>query len=142
MAQQGQSTMNQPVATPGAGFAIFAGVMMVIMGLFEAFQGLAAIINDSFFLVGPNYTYNIDVSDWGWVHLILGVVVMFAGMAVFSGKTWARVIGIILAILSAVANFLWIPYYPFWSILIIGIDLAIVWGLANFTEDEASRGDY
>jgi hypothetical protein len=123
------------------GLAAFAGAVMLIVGIFQAFSGLAALFNDEFFVVGPNYTYDVDVTAWGWIHLILGVVVAFAGISVYSGATWARSVGIVLAILSAVANFLFIPYYPVWTVLIIALDIAVIWALAVYgTEQAQARG--
>jgi uncharacterized membrane protein len=137
MAQQ--ATMNQQSSpqqydnrSSAAGWATFAGVIMILVGVFQAFQGLAALINDDIFFVGVNYVYSIDVTTWGWVHLVLGIFVAIAGYSIFSGALWARVTGIVLAMLSATVNFFFIPYYPFWSILIIAMDIAIIWGLANF----------
>jgi hypothetical protein len=114
------------------GFAAFGGAIMLIVGIFHAFAGLAAIFENEFFVAGPNYAYEIDVTAWGWIHLILGVIVAFAGISVYSGATWARVVGIGLAILSAVANFFFIPYYPVWAVLIIALDIAVIWALANY----------
>lgn len=80
----------------------------------------------------PNYAFKIDITAWGWTHLILGVLVAITGIGLLLGQTWARVVGIILAVLSAVANFLFLPYYPFWSILVITLDIIIIWALAVY----------
>jgi hypothetical protein len=122
--------MSSRGSATAAGFVFFAGVMMIITGIFGAIEGLAAIIKNEFFVVTPNYAFNVDVSAWGWIHLILGIVVVFAGLALFQGKTWARLVGITLASLSAIANFFFIPYYPLWAILIIALDVFIIWALA------------
>ncbi len=114
-----------------AGFTVFAGVMMIITGIFQALDGLAAIIRNSFYVVAPNYVYDLNVTGWGWIHLILGAVLVVAGLAVFTGKLWARAIGIFFAALSAVANFLFLPYYPIWSLLIIALDVFVIWALAS-----------
>ena len=108
------------------GLAAFAGAIMVLIGIFQAFAGLAAIFEDDFFVVAPNYIYDFDVTTWGWIHLILGAIVGLAGISIFSGATWARSVGVLLAILSAVANF-FIPYYPVWSVLIIALCVAVIW---------------
>lgn len=129
--ERGKQTENPSAWV--SGWAMFAGVIMILVGIFQAFQGLAAILNSNFFFIGPNYTYSIDVSTWGWIHLILGAIVAIAGFSVFSGQMWARVIGIVLAMLSATVNFFFIPYYPIWSILIIVMDIGIIWGLASFS---------
>jgi len=114
------------------GFIVFAAVMMMMTGVFQALAGLAAIFENEFYVAARNYLYEVDVTAWGWIHLILGVVVALAGFALLSGATWARVVGITLAALSAIANFLFIPYYPFWSLLIIALDVFIIWALAVY----------
>jgi hypothetical protein len=119
------------------GLAAFGGAVMLIVGIFHAFAGLAAIFENEFFVTGRNYAYEIDVTAWGWIHLILGVVVAFAGISVYSGATWARAVGIVLASVSAVANFFFIPYYPVWAVLIIALDIAVIWALANYGPEQA-----
>jgi hypothetical protein len=112
------------------GFVVFAGVMMVMLGVFHALEGLTAIFKDQFFVATPNYLYSVDVTTWGWIHLIGGIVVALAGFYVFSGALWARIIGIVLAGLSAIANFLFIPHYPIWSLLMIALCVLVIWALA------------
>lgn len=119
------------------GFVVFAAVMMMLIGSFQAIAGIAAIFEDEFFVVGPNYVYDVDVTAWGWIHLILGVTVFLAGAGALSGATWARVVGITLASLSAIANFFFIPYYPIWSIVIIALDVAVIWALSVYGRREA-----
>jgi hypothetical protein len=104
---------------------------MIVIGIFEAIKGLAAIIENEFFVVSQNYTFEVDVTAWGWIYLILGIVVALAGFYVLSARTWARIVGIALAILVAVANFLYIPYYPFWSLLIIALSIWVIWSLTR-----------
>jgi hypothetical protein len=111
------------------GLTIAAAVMLMLSGLWDFFEGLAAIIRGSFFVVLPNYAYNISVSGWGWFHLIMGVVVFLTGACLFMDMLWARVAGIVIAAASAVINFLYIPYQPVWSIVVIAIDLAVIWAL-------------
>ena len=119
------------------GLAAFAGAIMVLIGIFQAFAGLAAIFEDEFFVVAPNYIYDFDVTTWGWIHLILGAIVGLAGISIFSGATWARSVGVLLAILSAAANFFFIPYYPVWSVLIIALCVAVIWALVTYVPDQA-----
>ena len=119
---------------PGAwaqGLILFAAVMMFVGGGFQAIAGLAAIFENEFYTVTPNYVLEFDVSAWGWIHLLLGVIVIFAGYGLLSGQTWARVVGIVLASVSALVNFAFIPYYPFWSLTIIALDVFIIWALAT-----------
>lgn len=119
------------------GLAVFAGVMLMLVGIFHALAGLAAIIDDKYFVVGVNYAYEFDTTGWGWIHLILGVVVIAAGYGVFSGAAWARVVGITLASLSAIANFFFIPYQPVWAMLIIALDVLVIAALAAYGPEEA-----
>ncbi len=114
------------------GFTAFAGTVMIISGLFQFFEGLAAILRQDFYIVGHNYAFYLNVNTWGWIHLIVGLIVGLAGFYVFSGRLWARIIGIILATISAIANFFYIPYYPLWSILIIALDIAVIWALTVY----------
>jgi hypothetical protein len=125
----GSRVREQP---PGwaVGFIVFAAVMMIMSGVFQALAGLAAIFENEFYVTTRNYLFEFDVTAWGWIHLILGVIVALAGFSLLSGATWARVVGIALAVLSAIANFLFIPYYPFWSLLIIALDVFVIWALA------------
>jgi hypothetical protein len=114
------------------GLVFYAGVMMIVVGIFQALEGLAAILDDSLFAVAAEYAYDIDVSTWGWVHLIWGIVVGVAGVFVLTGGAlWARIIGIVVAALSAIINFLYIPYYPIWSLLIIALAVVVIWALAT-----------
>jgi hypothetical protein len=125
----GSRVREQP---PGwaVGFIVFAAVMMIMSGVFQALAGLIAIFENEFYVAARKYLFEFDVTSWGWIHLILGVIVALAGFSLLSGATWARVVGITLAVLSAIANFAFIPYYPFWSLLIIALDVFVIWALA------------
>lgn len=120
-----------------AGLALFAGFLMILSGTFQIIEGLAAVFNGSFYVVGQNYAFQINTTTWGWIHIFTGIIVALAGLAIFSGQVWGRVIGIIIAIISALANFFFIPYYPIWAIMIITLDIFIIWALAGFTPEEA-----
>ncbi len=111
------------------GFTLTAAVLMMVSGLWNFLEGLAAIIKGQFFVVLPNYVYNISITGWGWIHLIVGTAVFVAGAFLFMDKVWARVVGVVLACLSAVTNFLYIPYTPVWSVIVIALDVFIVWAL-------------
>ena len=116
---------------PAMGAALFAASMMLLIGAFQAIAGLVAIIDDTYYVVTRNYTFDLDVTAWGWIHLILGVVIFLAGVSLFSRKPWAGYLAIALAILSAIANFFFIPYYPFWAIVVIALDVFVIWGLTR-----------
>jgi len=113
------------------GFTVLAGMLMILGGLWGFFEGLVAIIHQSFYITQHNYTYQFNVHGWGWIHLILGVVIAAAGVCVLLGQTWAKLLGIVLAVFSGIAEFLFIPYYPIWSIIVITMDVFIIWALAS-----------
>ena len=112
-----------------------AGILMIMVGVMHVLQGIAAIIHDTFFVVGAQYVYKFDVTTWGWIHLIAGIVVGLAGVAVFGGAVWARTIGVALACVSIIVNFLWIPYAPVWSITLIAFDVFVIWALTAHGRD-------
>jgi hypothetical protein len=128
---------DAPVSGWVYGFAAFAGAVMLMIGIFQALAGLAAIFENEFFVVSSNYAYEIDVTAWGWIHLILGAIIAFAGISIYTGQAWARSVGVLLAILSAIANFFFIPYYPVWAVLIIALNIAVIWALVQYGPDEA-----
>jgi hypothetical protein len=117
------------------GFTVFAGVMMILAGIWHAMAGFVGILEDRFYVATPNYLFQFDSTTWGTIHLILGIVVVLAGFAIFSGATWARAVGVILAALSMIANFAFIPFYPIWSIVIIAVDIGIIWALTAHGRD-------
>ena len=139
MTEQRTSQHERVHQSPPSGLAIglttFAGVIMIIAGCFQAFTGVVAIFENEFYVNTPNYILEFDVSAWGWIHLLIGLVVLGAGFGVLSGQTWGRVVGIILAGVSALANFVFIPYYPLWSLVIIALDVFIIWALAAHGRD-------
>jgi hypothetical protein len=138
MAEHGPTITRETTSGWGVGFVVFAGVLMIMLGVFHALEGLTAILQDKFFVSTPNYLITVDVTSWGWIHLIGGAIVAVAGFFVFSGALWARAVGIVLAVLSAIANFLFIPYYPFWSLLMIAVDVFVIWALAAHGREVAA----
>jgi hypothetical protein len=115
---------------------VFAGTALLMIGIFQALAGIAAIIEDDFFVLGKKYAFEVDVTSWGWIHLALGVVVALAGYGLFTAQTWARVVGVTVAVISAIANFFFMPYYPFWAITIIGLDVWVIWALTRSLDVE------
>jgi hypothetical protein len=130
----GQSRAGYPAeAPPSVGVAagtVLAGVLLMVGGLWGFLTGLAVVIKKGFFApVNTVYAYHWTLTNWGWTHLALGAVVFAAGVCVLLGMVWARVVGVILATLSAIASFMFLPYYPFWSIILVAIDVWIIWAL-------------
>lgn len=115
--------------TGWTGWIAFAGIMMLIGGSLAFFQGLVAAINDEWVVWGARADLYLDLSAWGWVHMIIGAIVFLAGVGVFSGNVLARTVGVIVASISLIANFLWLPAYPIWAIIVITIDALVIWAL-------------
>ena len=125
-----QSSRSAPPQTGWVGWIVFAGTMMMILGVLHAIQGLVAIFNDDYYLVGKSgLTVHLDYTTWGWTHLIGGIIIVLAGMGVLAGRTWARGVGVALAGLSALVNFAFIAAYPFWSVIVIAIDIFVIFAL-------------
>ena len=124
---------STPSGSPWAvGASTFAACIMLMAGVFQAIQGIAALVNGTDFLIRTeNYVFTFNASVWGWIHLILGILIAAAGGFILTGNVAARAAGIALAVLSAIANFLWLPYYPIWAIIIIALNVFIIWGLAK-----------
>ncbi|HWN72303.1 MAG TPA: hypothetical protein VNN15_00685 [Solirubrobacterales bacterium] len=122
------------------GFTAFAAIMMALMGFFQASMGIVAIFNQDFYVTTPNYVFAFDVGTWGWIHLILGVLVLAAGLSLLAGATWARAVGVVLAAFSAIEAFVFIPYQPFWSIIVIAVCVMVIWALTTQTEDVIDEG--
>ena len=114
-----------------AGGIVFAATILLMIGVFQAIAGLVAIIDDNFYVVTQNYTFDLDTTAWGWVHLILGILVAAVGWSLFARRAWAGVAAITLAMLSAIANFFFIPYYPIWSLVVIGLNIWVIWALTR-----------
>ncbi len=117
------------------GWTMFAGFVMILVGSMHAIWGLVAIINDAFYTSVSEYFLKFNVSTWGWIHILAGVIFVLAGFGVFSGAVWARTVGVIMALVSAIANFASLPYYPIWAICMIAIDVAVIWALTVHGRD-------
>ena len=109
----------------------FAGVVLVTAGLFQAIEGLSAVLTDDVFDSTHDYLFDLSLPGWGWIHLVIGLLMVVIGMCVLYGQTWARAAGIMIAVVSSVANFAFLPHYPLWSLLVIAIDVLVIWALSS-----------
>ena len=121
------------------GLTVTAGIFMIIVGIFHAFQGIVALANDQFYVRTPDYVFQFDLTTWGWVHLIAGVIVALAGVALFQGAVWARAVAVVVASISILANFFWMPYYPIWSLTVIAFDAFVIWAVTVHGRDIAEQ---
>ena len=122
-----------------SGFAVgvtaAAGILLIVGGVCQAFQGIVAIAQDDFYVTTQKWVFKFDVTTWGWIHLILGIVVFLAGLALFQGAVWARTVGVILAVVSALIGFAWLPWYPIWGVILVTIAVFVIWALTVHGRD-------
>jgi hypothetical protein len=121
--------MSEQQSEAGAGWVMFAGIMLIVVGIFQAFAGLVGILEDEVLVVTPDYLVQLDATTWGWVHMIIGLIVLACGFGIFSGNVLARTVGVLVAIGSMISMFFWLPWYPVWAIIIIAVDITIIWAL-------------
>ena len=137
-----QKQAVQVPAKSNSGFAVgmtmFGAVMAMLAGAFQVLFGLVALFNDEFYVVGRKWTFQLDVTTWGWIHLILGLVLAIAGFALFSGPLWARIVVIAAAALTCLTQFAAMPYYPLWSLTVITTCALVIWALIAHGKDIAT----
>lgn len=125
---------------PWSGWVIFSSTMMILLGCFQGIAGLVALFNKSYYLVSSSgLVVHVDYTVWGWVHLIVGVVALVAGFGLFTGAMWARVLAIMVAGLSAIVNFAFIPAFPLWALTIIVVDILVIYAVAAHGREIPSR---
>src|SRR3954467_6618019 len=116
--------------TAWAGWVVFGGVMLIMMGSFQVIEGLVALFDDGFYAVRSNgLVVNVDYNTWGWVHLIIGIVGVLAGLGLLVGNMLARVVGVAAAFLSAIVNLAFISAYPVWSAIMITLDVIVIYAI-------------
>ncbi|GAB1329109.1 DUF7144 family membrane protein [Streptomyces sennicomposti] len=112
-----------------AGGTVFAGVVLLVDGLLDILKGITAIASDDIYANINDYVYRFNLTGWGWVLLILGVISVITGLGLLTDALWARVVGVFMASLSLIANFLWLPYQPLWALISIALDAWVIWAL-------------
>jgi hypothetical protein len=131
--------MSNERSAGAVGLTVFASIMMLAIGIFQVIMGITAIAKDNVAIFArtedASYVFSINTTGWGWIHLIIGVVVFLAGLGVLAGQVWARTIGVIIALASAILNFMFIPIYPLWAIVIITLDVFVIWALTAHGRD-------
>jgi len=117
--------------TGWVGFVLYGGIMMLMMGGFQVIEGLVALFKEDLYLVTRNgMVLSLDYTAWGWTHLIIGLIAVGAGIGVLLGQLWARILGIGIAVLSALVNIAFLPAYPIWATIIIATDVLVIYALA------------
>ena len=131
-----------PEQTGWMGWILFAAAMMIMVGIFHAIQGLVALFDDGYYLVSKNgLTVHVDYTTWGWVHIVLGVVLMGTAAGLLAGQMWARIVGVVVALVSSVVNIGFLAAYPIWSMMMIAFDVLVIWAITvHGREMKANRG--
>jgi hypothetical protein len=124
------------------GIAGFAGALLIVVSVFQILEGIAAIAEDDVFVAGIQYVYEFDVTTWGWIHLLLGIVGVATGAAILAGQIWAMLLGIFIAIISMITNFAFLPYYPIWSLVVVTFDVVVIWALFTQVSNAESGAPY
>ncbi|MFJ8822550.1 hypothetical protein ACIREE_12270 [Streptomyces sp. NPDC102467] len=127
------------VSVLAVGGVVFAVCVMAISGSFHAIAGLSGILSDNFYQSQNDYPFDFDPNVRGWVQMITGIVILAAAFNLFSGRTWARAVAIVVMGFSALENFFFTPYFPFWSAIIIGLDVLVIWSLVMYGHREAHK---
>ncbi|KJK56918.1 DUF7144 family membrane protein [Saccharothrix sp. ST-888] len=119
------------------GVVLFAGVMMLVNGLLGILQGIVAVAKDSVYVTTRQYTFEFSLTGWGWIHIVWGLVIAAVGYGVVKGAAWGRVLAILVVSVGLALNFIFLPYYPLWSLVVIAIDAFILWALCLYHSTSA-----
>src|SRR3954454_15532795 len=116
--------------TGWTGWVVFGGVMLITLGACQIIQGLVALFDDGFYLVRPSgLIVGVNYNTWGWVHLIIGIVAILTGLGLLAGNTVARIVGVAVAVLSAIVNLGFLSAYPVWSAIVIALDVIVIYAI-------------
>jgi hypothetical protein len=127
---QGRTQARQQEPSGWAGWVVFAGAMLILVGIFQVIQGLVAVFDDGFYLVRPSgLVVDVNYTTWGWTHVLIGVVGVLAGLGLLAGNIVARVVGVIVAMVSAVVNMAFVAAYPVWSLMLIALDVIVIYAI-------------
>lgn len=127
-------------ATAWVGWIVFAALMMMTSGFFNAVAGLAAVIGDDDAYIDTRVGLLVfDVEAWGWVHLLLGVALVVVGACLAAGQTWARLVAVVLVSVNLVTQFVLLPAQPWWSVIVIAVDVFVLWALVVHGDETATR---
>lgn len=119
-----------PAQTGWVGWIVFAALMLVMLGIFHVMQGLVALFRDEVYVVGSDgLVVSVDYTSWGWTHVIGGAIAIVVGACLLAGQMWARVVAVVVAMLSAFANIMFLPAYPVWSMIMIAVDVLVIWAV-------------
>jgi hypothetical protein len=127
--------MNGQPSGWAIGWTAFAGVLMVMLGIWWIVAGIVAIADDDFFVIAQEWVFKFSTTTWGWIHLGLGIVILLSGIGLFTANVWARTVGVVLALIAGLVAFAWLPWYPVWAIIFIAAAVAVIWALTAHGHD-------
>ncbi len=133
--RQNSNRTTPPPSGLAVGITVSAAVILILAGVLHAMQGVVGLANNEFYVTTQNWIFKFDATTWGWVHILVGLIAIGTGIGLFYGAVWARTVGVIVAAVSIFANFVWLPYYPVWAILIIAFDFFVIWALTAHGRD-------
>lgn len=128
-------TTQRQVSAWAVGWTIFAAVMLMLLGIFQFFAGLAALLKDDILVLGEEYVFRFNLTAWGWIHVIVAIILFIAGLGVLTGNVLARIVGVLVAGAAMIVNFAWLPWYPLWGIVMIIVSGAVIWALTVHGRD-------
>ena len=134
--RQSSNTSGLAVTT-----TIAAAIILIIGGVCHGMQGVVGIATNEFYVTTQRWIFQFDVTTWGWIHILVGIVAVAAGVGLFSGAVWARTLAVAVAAVSILVNFVWLPYYPIWAVLIIAFDFFVIWALTAHGRDVTRVND-
>ena len=133
--RQGSNRTTPPPSGMAVGITVTAAVILILAGVLHAMEGVVGLATNEFYVVTQRWLFQFDVTVWGWVHIVVGLIAAATGVALLYGAFWARIVGVVIASVSVIANFLWLPYYPLWAMIIIAFDLFVIWALTAHGRD-------
>jgi hypothetical protein len=117
------------------GWATFAATIMIVAGIFQVIAGIAAVAEDELYVEARDWVFQFDTTTWGWIHIGIGALLVLVGIGIMTGNLAARIVGVVVASLSAIANFAFLPWYPVWGVIMIAVDIAVIWALTAHGRD-------
>jgi len=117
------------------GFITLAAIFLMTIGVLHAIAGFVGLVNNDFYVVTQKYAFEFSTTSWGWIHILVGAIMFFAGTALFRGAVWARTVAVIVALISILSNFVWLPHYPWWALLLISLDVFVIWAVTAHGRD-------
>ena len=129
------ATNTRPTSGFAVGITVTAAIILFLAGFLDVMTGIVGLVTNEFYVTTQKWVFQFDATTWGWIHIIVGLIAVGAGFGLFAGQVWARTVAVIAACVSMIANFIWLPYYPWWALLIITFDVFVIWAVTAHGRD-------